>query len=412
MNSLLGRFLRYVRIDTRADEAGQATPSSPGQWALARLLAEELTALGLHDVRVGGHAYVTARLEATPGATGPAMAFLAHLDTACEAPGAAQPRVIKDYDGGDIRLDTGLLLSPRQFPALAGQAGKTLIVAGGDTLLGADDKAGIAIIMTALERLCRGGTPHGPVLVAFVPDEEIGHGAELLDLDAFGAAFAYTVDGTGLGTLEWETFNAARAEIGIKGVSIHPGYAKDRMINAILVAQAVLDALPADETPATTSGREGFFHVLHCSGEVDAAHLSILVRDHDARAFAARKARLQAIVDECNRRWSLPDGQPAVVLELRDQYRNMGEYLARVPHVVDTALRAMRDCGLTPQVSPVRGGTDGARLSARGLSCPNLFCGGRNCHGPYEYAVLEDMEQAVRVLIRLAELYAHGVPAA
>ena len=411
MNRLRERFLRYVRIDTRADEEGQATPSSPGQWTLARLLAGELEALGLHDVRVDDHAYVTARLEATPGATGPAMAFLAHLDTACEAPGAARPRVIEGYDGGDITLDAGLLLSPRQFPDLAAQAGKTLVVSGGDTLLGADDKAGIAVIMTALERLIEGAAPHGPVLVAFVPDEEIGHGAELLDLDAFGADFAYTVDGTGLGTLEWETFNAARAEIRIEGVSIHPGYAKDRMINAILVAQAIMDALPADETPATTSGRQGYFHVLHCSGEVDAARLSVLIRDHDARTFAARKARLQAIVDDCNRRWTLPDGRPAVSLELRDQYRNMGEYLARVPHVVDTALRALRECGLEPKVSPVRGGTDGARLSARGLPCPNLFCGGQNCHGPYEYAVLEDMEQAVRVLIRLAELYARGVPA-
>lgn len=410
MNRLRERFLRYVRIDTRADEEGQATPSSPGQWTLARLLAGELEALGLHDVRVDDHAYVTARLEATPGADGPAMAFLAHLDTACEASGAARPRVIEDYDGGDIALDTGLLLSPRQFPELTGQVGKTLVVTSGNTLLGADDKAGIAVIMTALERMCQSTMSHGPVLVAFVPDEEIGHGAELLDLDAFGAAFAYTVDGTGLGTLEWETFNAARADISIEGVSIHPGYAKGRMINAILVAQAIMDALPADETPATTSGRQGYFHVLHCSGEVDAAKLSVLIRDHDAQAFDARKSRLQAIVDDCNQRWRLPDGRPAVTLELHDQYRNMGEYLARVPHVVDTALRALRDCGLEPKVSPVRGGTDGARLSARGLPCPNLFCGGQNCHGPYEYAVLEDMDQAVRVLIRLAELYAHGVP--
>ena len=411
MDSLLERFLRYVRIDTRADESGETTPSSPGQWTLARLLADELTALGLHDVRISEHAYVTARLEATPGAIGPTMAFLAHLDTACEAPGAARPRVIEGYDGGDITLGTELLLSPRQFPDLARQVGKTLIVAGGDTLLGADDKAGIAVIMTALERLRQGATPHGPVLVAFVPDEEIGHGAALLDLDTFGAEFAYTVDGTGLGTLEWETFNAARAEIRIEGVSIHPGYAKDRMINAILVAQAIMDALPADETPATTSDRQGYFHVLHCSGEVDAARLSILIRDHDAQTFAARKIRLQAIVDDCNRRWILPDGRPAVTLELRDQYRNMGEYLVSTPHIVDTALRALRDCGLEPQISPVRGGTDGARLSARGLPCPNLFCGGQNCHGPYEYAVLEDMEQAVSVLLRLVELYAHGVPA-
>ena len=408
---LLDRFLRYAACSTQADASATATPSSPGQMLLARLLADELRGLGL-EAAVDAHAYVTAVLPARNAPQAPVIGLLAHLDTACEASGAnVSPRVIPAYDGTDIPLCPGMTLSVSRFPELAAQRGKTLIVTDGSTLLGADDKAGIAVIMTVLARLAGSpDTPHGPLHIAFTPDEEIGHGAALLDLAAFGADFAYTLDGSGLGTLEYENFNAAVADIHIRGLSIHPGQAKDRMINAVLLGQELLHGLPPAEQPARTEQRQGFYHVTSFQGAVDEAHISLLIRDHDAGRFAERKAFVHTLVADINARYPDADAGPRMCLTITEQYRNMLEAIRPHMHVVDTAVAAMRHCGIEPNIRAIRGGTDGAQLSWRGLPTPNLFVGTHNAHGPYEWIALEDMEASAEVVLRIITSYAQGVP--
>lgn len=406
MRELLHRFLRYASVDTKANPDAGVVPSSPGQHELARLLAEELRALGLR-ADVDEHAYVVATLPARNAhAKAPCIGLLAHLDTACEASGHVRPRVIEQYDGGDIELKPGMTLGPEMFPSLRDQHGKTLIVTDGDSLLGADDKAGIAVIMTVLAALRDDPSlPHPAISVAFVPDEEIGHGAALLDLDAFGADFAYTLDGSGLGTIEFENFNAASAAIDIRGLAIHPGHAKGHMLNAVLLGQEFLNALPEHERPAVTEGREGFYHVTGFTGEVGEARIDMIIRDHDASRFEQRKAYIRECVEHLNRRYPSSEG-PRFTLDIREQYRNMLECIEPHRHSVDAAMEAMRSCGIEPRIRAIRGGTDGAQLSWRGLPTPNLFAGDYNGHGPFEYVALEDMEASAKVVLGILHAYA------
>ena len=405
MKNLLNRFLRYIHINTKADPAVAHVPSSPGQMALARLLVDELRAIGL-DVTLDAHAYVTASLPAR-GAhpQAPAIGLLAHLDTACEASGVVAPRIVEHYDGAVIPLGHGLSLNPELFPSLLQQIGKTLIVTDGSSLLGADDKAGIAVIMSVLAELREHPElPHGPIKVAFVPDEEIGHGAALLDLAAFGADFAYTLDGSGLGAIEFENFNAAGADLRIRGTAIHPGHAKGHMVNAVLLAQEFLNGLPTEERPDNTDHREGFYHVTDISCAVGEARLQMIIRDHDRQRFEKRKECVCELTERLNARY--PADPPRFCLTLKDQYRNMLEKIEPHRHIVDTALEAMRACGLEPHIRAIRGGTDGAQLSWRGLPTPNLFAGDYNGHGPYEYVALEDMQASARVVLHIVRAYA------
>lgn len=403
LDQLRTRFCRYAAIDTRADPDSGVTPSSPGQMVLAEMLAGELREMGLADAAVDAHAYVTASLPARNAAPGsPVIGLLAHLDTATEFSGAnVNPRVIPDYDGSDIEQRPGMTLSPAVFPALLAQKGKTLLVTRGDTLLGGDDKGGIAIIMSVLDELLTNpDAAHGPVRIAFVPDEEIGHGAALLDLERFGADFAYTVDGSGTGDIEYENFNAAKAHIDIKGLAIHPGYAKGKMVNAAVLATEFMASFPENERPDTTEQREGFYHVIRFGGSVGHATIEMILRDHDKELFENRKAFVRKTADALNRKYPAEDG-PRFTVTLTDQYRNMLEALEPHMHVVRGALEAVAACGLKPIVRPVRGGTDGARLSWRGLPCPNIFTGYQNAHGPYEFISLEDMAASVRVVLHV-----------
>lgn len=406
---LLDRFLRYAAVDTQSRDGVASTPSSPGQSVLAAMLAEELTALDVQQAAVTANSYCIGYLPGRGAReNAPTIGLIAHLDTALEASGEnIKPRVVPRYDGGPIPLGNSLTLDPAMFPALAGKKGKTLVVTDGTTLLGADDKAGVAIIMTVLEELKnRPDLPHPPLAVAFTPDEEIGHGAALLDLGKFGADFAYTVDGGGVGVIEYENFNAAYATVKIRGLAIHPGDAKDKMVNAVLLGQALLDELPEDERPENTELRQGFFHVDSFSGDVATARIDMLVRDHDERSFAAKKAFLVAVTERLNKRWPVPEGQePRFVLVLDDQYKNMLEKIRPCMYIVNDAKAAMLDLGLEPVDNPIRGGTDGARLSWRGLPCPNLFDGSYNVHGPYEFAVVEEMRLAVDVILGIVGKY-------
>jgi len=407
--SLLERFLRYVKIDSQSREDQNQTPSSEGQVALAKVLAGELEGLGLQEIRVDEHAYVTAKLSGRGAAGGtPTIGLIAHLDTALESSGAGvQPRVVEKYDGGAIELGNSLRLDTATFPVLGEKKGKSLIVTDGSTLLGADDKAGIAVIMTVLEGLrSNPDVPHPPLAIAFTPDEEIGHGAALLDLTTFGADFAYTVDGGGLATIEYENFNAAKAVIDIRGLAIHPGDAKDRMVNAILLGQSFLEALPVDERPESTELRQGFYHVDSFSGDVAEARLSLLIRDHDDESFQTRKDFLRDLIDRLNADWPVATGEvPRFILTITDQYRNMLEKILPCMDIVENAKAAMRDLGLEPVDNPIRGGTDGARLSWSGLPCPNLFDGSYNMHGPYEFAVVEEMRLAVDTILGILARY-------
>ena len=406
MQELLERFLRYVAVDTQAKPDAETVPSSAGQHKLARLLAEELHRLNI-PADVDEHAYVTASLPAKnahPDA--PVIGLLAHLDTALEASGKVHPRVIENYGGDDIELQPGMTLSPDMFPSLLDQKGKTLIVTDGTSLLGADDKAGIAVIMSVVSELLNDpASAHPAIKIAFVPDEEIGHGASLLDLGKFGADFAYTVDGSGLGAIEYENFNAAAATLTIRGLAIHPGYAKDHMLNAILLAQEFLNGLPQNERPSTTEGKEGFFHVTDIEGEVGEASIHMIIRDHDAQRFEERKAFIRSLTDDMNRRYPAPEGD-RFTISMKDQYRNMLECVKPHQHIVDTAMEAMQNCGLSPRIRAIRGGTDGAQLSWRGLPTPNLFSGVYNGHGPFEYVTLEDMRKSADVVLRILNLYA------
>lgn len=398
------RLLRYAAIDTGSDETSEVTPSSAGQLVLAKKLAEELRELGVSDVYVDGHAYVYGKIPASAGYESRCrVGFIAHLDTSTDAcHGAAKPQVIEDYDGGSITLgSSGLKLTPESFPHLTTLKGRTLITTDGTTVLGADDKAGVAEIMTMCQRVLTGDMPHGTICVCFTPDEEIGHGAALLDLERFGAELAYTVDGSAPNEIEYETFNAARAKWLIHGVSVHPGEGKDTMVNAALVAMEINGMLPEGETPRETAGHQGFYHLMQVEGSVASATLDYIIRDHDAARFAERKQRMAEIEAAINDRY----GAGTAELTVEDEYRNMAEIIQKHPQVLDNARKAIRSVGCTPVSNPVRGGTDGAQLSFRGLPCPNLGTGGYAFHGPYEYAVAEEMDQMVDILTAIVKAY-------
>lgn len=397
------RLLKYAVIYTGSDEDhAEQTPSTPEQMTLAQVLAEDMRDIGLTDVSVDAHAYVYGFLPATAGREQcPPIGFIAHIDIVNEfGTSEIHPQIIKEYDGGEIALGTsGRTLDTVQFPDLKQAVGKTVITTDGTTVLGADDKAGVAEILTMCERLVQDNLPHGKICVCFTPDEEIGHGAALLDLEKFGASCAYTVDGGAPNEVEWETFYAAAADWSIAGVSVHPGDAKDKMVNAALVAMEINGMLPPDEIPAKTQGREGFFHLCDMSGDVSAAKLSYIIRDHDAEKFSQRKQTMREIERKINETY----GAGTATLTLREQYRNMAEILQHHPDVVERAKQAIRAVGLTPVSNPVRGGTDGAQLSFRGLPCPNLGTGAYALHGPYEHAIAEQMDVMTEILLHIAQ---------
>ena len=397
------RLLKYAVIYTGSDEDhAEQTPSTPEQMTLAQVLAKDMRDIGLTDVSVDAHAYVYGFLPATADREQcPPIGFIAHIDIVNEfGTSEIHPQIVKEYDGGEIALGTsGRTLDTVQFPDLKQAIGKTVITTDGTTVLGADDKAGVAEILTMCERLVQDNLPHGKICVCFTPDEEIGHGAALLDLEKFGASYAYTVDGGAPNEVEWETFYAAAADWSIAGVSVHPGDAKDKMINAALVAMGGNGMLPPDEIPAKTQGREGFFHLCDMSGDVSAAKLSYIIRDHDAEKFSQRKQTMREIERKINETY----GAGTAALTLREQYRNMAEILQHHPDVVEQAKRAIRAVGLTPVSNPVRGGTDGAQLSFRGLPCPNLGTGAYALHGPYEHAIAEQMDVMTEILLHIAQ---------
>ena len=397
------RLLKYAVIYTGSDEDhAEQTPSTPEQMTLAQVLAKDMRDIGLTDVSVDAHAYVYGFLPATAGREQcPPIGFIAHIDIVNEfGTSEIHPQIVKEYDGGEIALGTsGRTLDTVQFPDLKQAIGKTVITTDGTTVLGADDKAGVAEILTMCERLVQDNVPHGKICVCFTPDEEIGHGAALLDLEKFGASYAYTVDGGAPNEVEWETFYAAAADWSIAGVSVHPGDAKDKMVNAALVAMEINGMLPPDEIPAKTQGREGFFHLCDMSGDVSAAKLSYIIRDHDAEKFSQRKQTMREIERKINETY----GAGTAALTLREQYRNMAEILQHHPDVVEQAKRAIRAVGLTPVSNPVRGGTDGAQLSFRGLPCPNLGTGAYALHGPYEHAIAEQMDVMTEILLHIAQ---------
>ena len=398
------RFLQYVKVYTTSDEESSTHPTTARQLDLGRMLVAQLKELGLKDARLDEYGYVYATLPATPGCEQAAgLGFIAHMDTAPGTSGEnVNPQIHENYDGGDVVLPaTGAVLKPAEFPFLSEMKGQTLITTDGSTLLGADDKAGVAEIMTMVERLIREGRPHGKICIGFTPDEEVGQGADLFDVDGFGAAYAYTVDGDDVGEISYENFNAAAAAIKIHGLSVHPGSAKNTMRNALSLAMEYHAALPAFECPEHTEGREGFFHLCDLQGDVSEAVFHYIIRDHDADRFAVRKAQMQQVADRLNEKY----GAGTVELELTDSYRNMLEKIRPHFHLVENARAAIRAVGLTPVESPIRGGTDGATLSYKGLPCPNLGTGGFNFHGPMECITVEKMDQAVEVLLNLADLY-------
>ncbi|MDR1021042.1 MAG: peptidase T [Synergistaceae bacterium] len=405
MYSTADRFLKYVTFDTRSVHDSGTVPSSPGQFELARCMAGELEALGLADVRVSDNCYVTATLPGNSKKDVPSVGFITHLDTAAEFPGKCRPRVVRNYDGGDIVLNgsEGIVLRPSDFPLLKDNVGLDIIVTDGTTLLGADDKAGIAEVMGALEHLVKHPEiEHGDVKIAFTPDEEVGHLAAYLDIEGFGADFAYTLDGGPVGEVSYENFNAAKAEIHIKGRSVHPGTAKGLMVNAILLAQEFIGLFPPTETPGTTELYEGYYHCREISGDVEEVTLKYLIRDHDREAFAARKA----FMERCVRWMSDKYGHERFSLDMSDEYYNLRDKLDGKMYIVDAVLEAMRELGIEPKVLPVRGGTDGASLTWRGLITPNFFTGGYNCHGRYEFIPVQSMEQASSVVIKILEIVA------
>lgn len=395
------RFINYVRIDSASDENTGTHPSTREQFDVAEYLAKELKALGLADARVDDKCYVYASLPATPGMEDKdVIGLIAHMDTAPAFCGRdIQPRLVGSYDGGDIVLNAekNIIMRAGFFPELANYKGQTLVVTDGTTLLGADDKSGIAEIVTAVERIIKDNVPHPELKIAFTPDEEIGEGADYFDVQGFGADYAYTVDGGALGELEYENFNAAGATVTVNGVSIHPGSAKNRMRNAVLVAMEFNGMLPPAETPAHTEGYEGFFHITGIEGDEEKTVMYYIIRDHDRSVFEDRKATIQRIADYLNQKY----GAGTVELELKDSYYNMKEKILPRMDIVDRAKKAFLDNGVEPKVQPIRGGTDGARLSYMGLLCPNLSTGGHNYHGKFEYIPVESMEKMVDVLVSL-----------
>lgn len=402
--TLTERFLKYVSFDTQSSEDSSTTPSTEKQWALARYLEQELCQLGFADVELDQHGYLYATLPANTYKTVPTIGFIAHMDTSPDCSGAGvKPRIVENYDGSDIILSEGIVTSPTKFPELLNHIGEDLIVTDGTTLLGADDKAGIAEIVSACVYLMEHPEiPHGRIRIAFNPDEEIGMGADKFDVDKFDAAFAYTMDGSEVGEIEFENFNAASTKITINGCSVHPGYAKGKMVNAGRVAAELVSMLPECETPEQTEGYEGFFHLTGMSGSCEKANLSFIIRDHSRDIFEQRKNRMRSLVDAINAKY----GDAVATLELRDQYYNMREKVEPMMHIIDIARQAIREAGMEPQVRAIRGGTDGAQLSFKGLPCPNIFAGGLNFHGPHEFCPVQSMEKAMMTVVNICRITA------
>lgn len=403
--TVVDRFLEYVKFDTQSDELTNLTPSTPGQMIFAQHLEKELNAMGLTDITLDDNGYLMATLKGNVDHEVPTIGFIAHLDTAPDLSGRhVSPRIVEKYDGNDIVLNssTGVTLQPSQFPELLNYVGQDLIVTDGNTLLGADDKAGIAEIITAIDYLIKHPEiKHGDIRIAFNPDEEIGQGAHKFDVELFGADWGYTMDGGEIGELEYENFNAAVAKVTIKGLNVHPGYAKHKMVNSIRIANQFAIMLPRWETPEHTEGYEGFYHLISFEGNVEQTVLTYIIRDHDRDRFERRKKELEHLTRKINNEF--PD---CASIEIKDQYYNMREKIEPVMHIVDTAIQAMKNVDVTPKVQPIRGGTDGAQLSFKGLPCPNIFAGGLNFHGRYEFVPIPSMEKATQVIVEIARLVA------
>ena len=403
---IIDRFISYVKIDTQSDENSDTTPSTQKQWDLANKLKAELEEMGMQEVSLDEHAYVMATLPSNVEHEVPVIGFVSHFDTTPDFSGTnVNPQIVENYDGKDIVLnkEKNIILSPDYFEDLLQYKGQTLITTDGTTLLGADDKAGITEIMEAIKYLLKNpAIRHGKIRVCFTPDEEIGRGAHKFDVGKFGAEWAYTMDGSQIGELEYENFNAAGAVVTVTGKSVHPGYAKDKMINSMYIAQDFISSLPRLETPEHTEGRQGFFHLNGIEGDVEETKLHYIIRDHDRNHFEARKQVMQNLAKEICDQYE----RDCVTVEIKDQYFNMKEKVEPVKHIVDIAEEAMKQLDITPVIKPIRGGTDGAQLSFMGLPCPNIFAGGHNFHGKYEYVPVESMQKAVEVIVKIAELTA------
>jgi tripeptide aminopeptidase len=410
MQHIIDRFISYVTIDTESDPHSETTPSTKKQLVLANLLYKELIAIGMTDVTKDSNGYIMATLDSNIEEEVPTIGFISHYDTSPDFTGAnVKPQIIEKYNGEDIVLNAELnvILSPNYFKDLLQYKGQTLITTDGTTLLGADDKAGLTEIVTAMEYLIQNPQiKHGKIRVGFTPDEEIGRGADLFDIEKFGAEWAYTMDGSQIGELEYENFNAAGAKIVFKGKSVHPGYAKGKMINSMLIANDFINELPKKEIPQETKGYEGFFHVHHLSGSIEETVLELIIRDHSAKKFKKRKELIHDITKKFNKKFNKKFGEDIVITEIKDQYYNMKEKVKPVKFIVDLAEKAMKELGIKPLIKPIRGGTDGSRLSYMGLPCPNIFAGGHNFHGKYEYVPVESMQKAIDVIIKIAELTA------
>ena len=410
MQNIIDRFISYVIIDTESDPNSETTPSTKKQWDLANKLVEELKTIGMQDVTIDDKSYIMATLPSNVDHEVPTIGFISHFDTSPDFCGAnIKPQIATNYDGKDIVLNAEqkIVLSPSYFKDLLLYKGQTLITTDGTTLLGADDKAGITEIVTAMEYLIKNPEiKHGKIRIGFTPDEEIGRGAHHFDVDKFGADWAYTMDGSQVGELEYENFNAASAKITFKGKSVHPGYAKGKMINSMLIANTFISKLPAAETPEETKGYEGFFHVHHLTGSIEETVLELIIRDHNKKKFEKRKKLIEKITRKINNKFAKQFGEDIVITEIKDQYYNMKEKVMPVKHIVDVAEKAMKEIGIKPIIKPIRGGTDGCQLSYKGLPCPNIFAGGHNFHGKYEYIPAESMQKAVEVIVKIAELTA------
>ena len=401
---IVERFLKYVSFDTQSAEESDSVPSTAKQLVFAKYLRDELKDEGFDDVEMDDMGYVYATLKSNMKKDVPTIGFISHYDTSPDCSGKdVKPRIIRNYDGSDIGLSPGIVSSTKKFPELLAHKGEDIIVTDGHTLLGADDKAGIAEIVQAMCWLRdHDEIKHGDIRMGFNPDEEIGMGAHHFDVEKFGCEWAYTMDGGDIGDLEFENFNAASAKVTIKGVSVHPGYAKGKMINANRLAAEFAAMLPADEMPETTEGYEGFYHLLGIESNIEQAKLSYIIRDHDREKFEDRKAFIAECVKKMNEKY----GEGTVTADVKDQYYNMKEKIDPNMHVIDIVLKAMQDCGVAPKVEPIRGGTDGAQLSFKGLPCPNIFAGGVNFHGPYEFVSIQVMEKAMQVVVKICEITA------
>ena len=410
MQHIIDRFVSYVTIDTESDPNSETTPSTKKQFDLANKLVEELKTIGLKEVTIDKHGYIMATLPSNIDHEVPTIGFISHFDTTPDFTGKdVKPQIIPNYDGGDIVLnkEQNIILSPNYFKDLLLYKGQTIITTNGLTLLGADDKAGITEIVTAMEYLINNPhIKHGKIRVGFTPDEEIGRGADLFDVKKFGADWAYTMDGSQIGELEYENFNAAGVKITFKGKSVHPGYAKGKMINSMLIANDFINELPKGETPQETKDYEGFFHVTGISGSIEETKLDLIIRDHDMKKFKKRKEEIYKIAKKFNKKFKKQFGEDIVITTIKDQYYNMKEKVEPVMFIVDLAEKAMKSLDIKPLIKPIRGGTDGCRLSYMGLPCPNIFAGGHNFHGKYEYVPVESMQKAIDIIVKIAELTA------